>query len=71
MKNSIVKKVGKVEIVPKIWLSAREAKAYLDCSDEYLKKLRDNALVIFSHAENKFYYQVDSINKFLTKNRVI
>lgn len=66
-----LRKTGKVEIVPKIWLSAREAKAYLDCSDEYLKKLRDNALIIFSHAENKFYYKVDSINQFLNKNRVI
>lgn len=66
-----MRRIGKIEPVPKIWLSAKEAKAYLDCSDEYLKKLRDKALISFAHAENKFYYNVESINKFLTKNRVI
>ena len=42
-----MRRIGKIEPVQKIWLSAKEAKAYLDCSDEYLKKLRDKALKSF------------------------
>ena len=65
------RKLGKIEPVQKIWLSAAEAKAYLDCSDEFIKKLRDKALVKFSWFEHKYYYELASINRLIERNRVI
>lgn len=66
-----MKKLGKVEEVKKLWLSAKEAKAYLDCSDEFLRKLRNNGSVIFSLCEGKYYYKLQSIEKMLERSRVI
>lgn len=62
---------GKVVEIQKTWLSAREAKAYLDCSDEVLKGLRDDAQVSFSRIGSKIYYNLNSIDKLLNKNKVI
>ena len=57
--------------VAKLWLSKDEAKAYLGCSDDYLKKLRDRALVSFSRDGKMIGYSLESINRFLNKNKVI
>lgn len=35
------KSVGKVEPVNKLWLSAKEAMAYLGCSDKLLEKTKE------------------------------
>lgn len=64
--------IGKIEPVQKKWLSASEAKSYLDCSDNFLQKLRDNALISFSRfGRNMFWYELASIEKFLQKNKVV
>lgn len=47
------KSVGKVEPVNKLWLSAKEAMAYLGCSDKLLEKLRNNAEISFSKYNNR------------------
>lgn len=47
------KKIGKVEPVQKIWLSAKEAMAYLGCSMDLLEKLRNNAEISFSKYNNR------------------
>lgn len=47
------KSVGKVEPVNKLWLSTKEAMAYLGCSDKLLKKLRNNAEISFSKYNNR------------------
>lgn len=60
-----------VKSVEKEWLSGAEAKKYLDCSDEFLKKLRDNALVGFSNYKQKYWYELASIRKFLLKRKVV
>lgn len=63
--------VGKIEPVPKKWLSKDEAKAYLGCSDKFLQTLRDTAQITFSRYGNKMYwYELSSIERFLTKNKV-
>lgn len=68
MKRNIVT----VKPVEKKWLSAKEAKSYLDCSDEFLQQLRDKALVSFSRfGRNMYWYDISSIDKFLQKNKVI
>lgn len=65
------RKIAKVEPVQKKWLSAREAKAYLDCSDDFMQKLRDNALIRFSTISCKFYYELRSLERLIEKNIVV
>lgn len=65
------KRLGKVEPVQKMWLSAREAKAYLDCSDDFLQKLRDEAQLSFSKIGGKYFYELKSIERLLIKNKIV
>lgn len=61
------------EVIPtgKRFLTPEEAKEYLGCSDRFLKKLRDRALVKVSRFErNMIWYDLASIDKFLEKNIV-
>ena len=64
--------IGKIEPVQKKWLSPEEAKTYLGCSDKFLQKLRDNALISFSRfGRNMFWFEIASIDRFLQKNKVV
>lgn len=67
-----MKRQIKVEPVPKRWLSKDEAMFYLGCSEDFLKTLRDNALVSFSQFGSKMiWYDLQSIDRFIAKNKVI
>lgn len=61
---------GKVEPVPKLWLSTAEAQAYLDCSSNFLQKLRDEDLIRFSIVGRKFFYELASIERLLEANAI-
>ena len=63
--------IGKVQEVQKIWLSKDEAKAYLGCSDDFLARLRNEAMVSFSQFGKMIWYDINSINRFLARNKVI
>ncbi len=66
------KSVGKVEPVNKLWLSAKEAMAYLGCSDKLLEKLRNNAEISFSQYNKRtIWYDLKSIERFIERNRVV
>ena len=45
--------VGKVEMAPKVWLSSKEAMAYLGCGLDLLESLRDEAQISFSQYKRK------------------
>ena len=62
---------GKIQQVEKIWLNRDEAKAYLGCSDDFLARLRNEALVSFSQFGKMIWYDINSINRFLARNKVI
>lgn len=64
-------KQGKVEPIHKTWLSSREAKAYLDCSDDFLQMLRNDAAISFSKIGGKFFYNLQSIERLIIKNKVV
>lgn len=64
-------KQGKVEPISKTWLSARETKAYLDCSDDFLQMLRNDAAISFSRIGGKYFYNLASIERLMVKNRVV
>ena len=65
------KYTGRIKEVEKVWLSSREVRAYLDCSDDYLQKLRDEASISFSRIGNKYWYDLRSIDLLLRKNIVV
>ena len=65
------KYTGRIKEVEKIWLSSREVRAYLDCSDDYLQKLRDEASISFSRIGNKYWYDLRSIDLLIRKNIVV
>lgn len=64
-------KQGKIEPINKTWLSAREVKAYLDCSDDFLQMLRNDAAISFSRIGGKYFYNLASIERLMVKNRVV
>lgn len=66
------KSVGKVEPVQKTWLSAKEAMAYLGCSEKLLEKLRNNAEISFSQYNKRvIWYELRSLERFIERNRVV
>ena len=65
------KYTGRIKEVEKVWLSSREVRAYLDCSDDYLQKLRDEANISFSRIGNKYWYDLRSIDLLIRKNIVV
>lgn len=65
------KTIGKVESVTKRWLSKNEAKSYLGCSDDFLRTLRDNALVSFHQFGKMIWYDLSSIDRFIQNNKVV
>ena len=69
--KSMVGKVGKVEPVHKVWLSKKEAMAYLGCSSDFLDNIRNKALVSFAQVGKKVWYDLKSINRFIEKHRVV
>lgn len=63
--------VGKVQPVQKVWLSSREARAYLDCSEDFLQTLRDEAALSYSVVGRKFFYELRSLEKLIKKNIIV
>lgn len=58
--------------VEKVFLSTSEVMKYLDCSEDFIRELRDKALIsFFRFGENKIWYEKSSIDKFIQKCKVI
>ena len=62
---------GKVQPVQKVWLSKDESMAYLGCSDDFLLSLRNNAEISFARYRNTIWYDLQSIERFMKRNKVI
>lgn len=65
------KTIGKVQPIEKVWLSKDEAKAYLGCSDRYLRTLKEKAQISFSKYGNTIWYDKRSIERFIQRNKVV
>jgi len=65
------RRAGKVQPVEKVWLSSREAKAYLDIKDDKLRSLRDSASISFTRIGSMYWHDKRSIDRLLEKNRVV
>lgn len=66
-----MKKNARIEPIQKTWLNKGEACAYLGCSDDYLLKLRSNAEVSFAKDGKMIWYELESINRFLQRRKVV
>ena len=57
---------GKVEPIVKKWLSKDEG-----CSDDFLRTLREKALISFSQFGKMIWYDLSSIDRFIQSNKVV
>lgn len=62
---------GKVEPIVKKWFSKDEAKSYIGCSDDFLRTLREKALVSFSQFGKMIWYDLSSIDRFIQSNKIV
>lgn len=62
---------AKIVPVQKRWLNKVEAMAYLGVSEDYLTKLREEAMISFSQLGKMIWYDIDSIDRFVLKNKVV
>lgn len=67
----VMRTIGKIQTVDKVWLSGEEAKAYLGCTDRFLRTLREKAEVSFAKYGKTLWYDLRSIDRFLARNRVV
>lgn len=54
-----------------MWLSTREACNYLDCGIDFLENLRNKAEVSFAKYGRTIWYDLNSIQRFLSRNKVV
>lgn len=64
-------KRAKVEKLPKRWLSAAEAQAYIGMGPDFFKRLRQEAKLHFYLIGKSYFYTVEDIDKLITSNKVI
>ena len=64
--------VGKIEPVPKVWLSSKEAAAYLGVSSRYLRDNIDTMpeVEIYSIGGNKKFYRLENLNRLIIQGKV-
>ena len=65
------RRIMKVEPVQKKWLSMQEAMAYLGCSERVLRELKNNAEVKFAKRGRMIWYELQSLDRFFERNRII
>lgn len=62
----------KVVPAPKRWLNKQEAMYYLGCGEDFLDRLRNEALVSFSQFGSRIiWYDLASIDRFVLKHKVV
>ena len=47
------------------------AKSYIGCSDDFLRTLREKALISFSQFGKMIWYDLSSIDRFIQSNKVV
>lgn len=63
--------IGNVKPVEKLVMSEDEAIKYLGCSKRFMRTLREKAEISFSKYGKTFFYDIKSINRFLSRNKVV
>ena len=65
------KKVALIMPVEKVFLSTSELRKYLDCSDDFIEDLRNQAQLEFFRIGKKIWYLKKDVDNLIIKNRVI
>lgn len=63
-------KKAKTEPVEKIWLSSKEAQAYLGMSADFLKDLRQDGFLNYYKIRNAVFYRKEDIDRLVENGRV-
>lgn len=66
-----ITKQGKVLEVEKIWLTSKEAQAYLGVSVHFFKDLRASAQIRFYKVRGAIFYKKSDIDRLVEKGRVV
>ena len=69
-KRALARKALPIRELEKVWLTSAEVKAWLDCSDEFLTKLREEAKIAYAQIGGKFYHESASILLMFEKYKV-
>lgn len=64
--------VGKVVKIEPIWLTAKDACAYIGCKKTFLRELRNTCKIRTSRLTSKYYlYNKESIDKYIEENVIV
>lgn len=63
--------IEKVLPLEKKWLSPEEAMKYLGCGGHYILKLRDSGMIKYSRIGNKWWFDRESLDRYITSNLVV
>ena len=69
-KRALARKAMPIRELEKVWLTSAEVKAWLDCSDEFLTKLREEAKIAYAQIGGKYYHESASILLMFEKYKV-
>lgn len=69
-REAMRRKTLPIRELEKVWLTSAEVKAWLDCSDEFLAKLRETAQIAYAVIGGKFYHESASIIRMFEKNKI-
>lgn len=62
---------GKVKEVDKVYFSNKEAAAYLGVNTDFMKTLRENALISFYKVRNTVFYKKTELDRMVERGKVI
>ena len=62
---------GKVTSIEKLFLTNKEAQAYLGVSPDFLKDLRSNARISYSKVGKMIWYEKKDLDNLVKKAKVI
>lgn len=69
-KNAQKRKKLPIRELEKVWLTSSEVKAWLDCSDEYLSRLREESKIAYALIGGKYYHECASILRMFERNKI-
>ena len=69
-KKAQKRKALPIRELEKVWLSSAEVRAWLDCSDEFLARLREEAKIAYALIGGKYYHECASILRMFEKFKV-
>jgi hypothetical protein len=61
----------RVNTVEKVWLSSKEAQAYLGMGEDFFKRLRTDAKLHFYRVGRCVFYAKNDIDELITNNKVV